>query len=256
MSFLSTNSSMSSIISRTSYNSIRAHHILALYTTFTVLKSTRVYRKVCDYILNFLSRSTSLALPIVYSGLVPDTLIRFAIRLRCRDHIQLLKCEGVEADHATKMGIVNSLKTMPVAINTGEANDQHYEVPAKFYDLCLGPRKKYSSGLWPDKSTTFEDSEVAMLDLYCERAELQDGMKIVDLGCGWGSLTLHVAQKYPNAKITGISNSHSQRDYILKTAKDRGLNVENITIVTCNVSDDKGALDVVKDNDRVCSVEM
>jgi len=247
---------MSSIISRTSYSSIRAHHILALYTTFTVLKSTRVYRKVCDYILNFLSRSTSLARPIVYSGLVPDTLIRFAIRLRCRDHIQLLKCEGVEADHATKMGIVNSLKTMPVAINTGEANDQHYEVPAKFYDLCLGPRKKYSSGLWPDKSTTFEDSEVAMLDLYCERAELQDGMKIVDLGCGWGSLTLHVAQKYPNAKITGISNSHSQRDYILKTAKDRGLNVENITIVTCNVSDDKGALDVVKDNDRVCSVEM
>lgn len=95
-----------------------------------------------------------------------------------------------------------------------------------------------------------------MLDLYCERAQLEDGMSIVDLGCGWGSLSLHLLEKYPNAKITGISNSNSQREYILKTAKDRGLNYQNIQIVTCNVSDDKGALDVVKDNDRVMSIEM
>lgn len=95
-----------------------------------------------------------------------------------------------------------------------------------------------------------------MLDLYCERAQLKDGMHIVDLGCGWGSLTLHLAEKYPNSKITGISNSNSQREYIMRTAKDRGLNVDNIKIVTCNVSDDKGALDVVKDNDRVMSIEM
>jgi len=256
MSFLSSTNSLSSVVCSTSYSSIRPHHILALYTTFSALKSTRAYRKLCDLILNLVSRSTTVALPIVYSGLVPDFLIRYAIRLRCRDHIQLLKCEGAEADHAAKMGIVSALKTMPVAINTEEANDQHYEVPAAFYDLSLGPCKKYSAGLWPNKSTTFEESEIAMLDLYCERAELEDGMSIVDLGCGWGSLTLHIAKKYPNAKITGISNSHSQRQYILNTAKERGLNVDNITIVTCNVSDDKGALDVVKDNDRVCSVEM
>lgn len=154
------------------------------------------------------------------------------------------------------MKIVQQLQTMPVAINTDEANDQHYEVPAEFYSLCLGPRKKYSSGLWPTPKTTFEESEVAMLDLYCERAQLKDGMHIVDLGCGWGSLTLHLAEKYPNSKITGISNSNSQREYIMRTAKDRGLNVDNIKIVTCNVSDDKGALDVVKDNDRVMSIEM
>jgi len=154
------------------------------------------------------------------------------------------------------MKIIEGLKTMPTAIATDEANDQHYEVPAAFYDLSLGPRKKYSSGLWPHKNTTFEESEVAMLELYCERAQLEDGMSIVDLGCGWGSLSLHLLEKYPNAKITGISNSHSQREYILKAAKDRGLNYQNIQIVTCNVNDDKGALDVVKDNDRVLSIEM
>ena len=95
-----------------------------------------------------------------------------------------------------------------------------------------------------------------MLDKYCELANVKDGMKVVDLGCGWGSLTLHLAERFPNAKITGISNSHSQREYILNTAKERGYNVENITIVTCNVADDKGALDVVKDNDLVMTVEM
>jgi cyclopropane-fatty-acyl-phospholipid synthase len=176
--------------------------------------------------------------------------------LRLRDHLLLLRDESCITEQDSKMKIVQQLKTMPVAINTDEANDQHYEVPSEFYTMCLGPRKKYSSGLWPSKNTTFEESEVAMLDLYCERAQLKDGMHIVDLGCGWGSLTLHLAEKYPNCKITGISNSHSQREYILQTAKDRGYNVDNITIVTCNVSDDKGALDVVKGNDRVMSIEM
>jgi cyclopropane-fatty-acyl-phospholipid synthase len=81
-----------------------------------------------------------------------------------------------------KMTIVKKLKTMPIAIATSEANEQHYEVPAKFYDLCLGPRKKYSSGLWPSKTTTFEESEVVMLEKYCDLAGVVDGMSIVDLG--------------------------------------------------------------------------
>ena len=129
-------------------------------------------------------------------------------------------------------------------------------MPAAFYDLSLGPRKKYSSGLWPTKETTFDESEVAMLEMYAERAQLEDGMHIVDLGCGWGSLSLFLLEKFPNAKITGISNSHSQRQYILEKAEEMGLNLDNINIITCNVSDDKGALDTVKDNDRVMSIEM
>jgi cyclopropane-fatty-acyl-phospholipid synthase len=86
--------------------------------------------------------------------------------------------------------------------------------------------------LWPDATTTFEESEIHMLDLYCERAGVRDGMKIVDLGCGWGSLTLHLAKKYPNAQITAISNSHSQREYIYNQAERRCLNVKNINIIT------------------------
>jgi len=192
----------------------------------------------------------------VYAGVVPDALIRLGIRIQCYNHLAVLRNADPEAELQQKLAVVKELKDMPIAIATDAANDQHYEVPAKFYDLCLGPCKKYSSGLWPTKQTTFEQSEVFMLDLYCERAGVKDGMHIVDLGCGWGSLTLHLIAKYPNCKITSISNSHSQREYILNTAKERGNNVENITVVTCNVADDKGALDVVKDNDLVMTVEM
>ena len=96
-----------------------------------------------------------------------------------------------------------------------------------------------------------------MLDLYCQRAGVTDsGMKIVDLGCGWGSLTLYLAEHYPSTKITSISNSHSQRKYILQTAKDRGLNVDNINGITCDVSNDKGLLDSVRENDMVMTVEF
>ncbi len=163
---------------------------------------------------------------------------------------------------------------MPIAIETDLANEQHYEVPARFYDLCLGPNKKYSSGLWPfaassmgkGRGMTWDDSlqrsEEAMLDLYMERAQIVDGMKIVDLGCGWGSLTLHIAKHFPNCQITSISNSNSQREYILNTARDRGYKVENIRVITCDVSrwDEKEyakeKLEGVEGNDRVMSIEM
>ena len=254
MSFLYNNKSLLPL--DRDYNSIRPHHLLLVYSIYSILKSSKMYRSITKSIVSLLSKSTDFLLPLVYAGFVPDSLIRLGIRLRLSDQLYILKKEGCEADHQSKMDIVKQLKTMPIALKTDEANEQHYEVPAAFYDLSLGPRKKYSSGLWTSPSTTFEESEVAMLELYCERAQLEDGMKIVDLGCGWGSLTLFLAEKYRNAKITGISNSHSQREYIMRTAKERGLNVENINIVTCNVADDKGALDVVKDNDRVLSIEM
>jgi cyclopropane-fatty-acyl-phospholipid synthase len=254
MSFL--HSSKSLLPLDRDYNSIRPHHLVIFYSMYSILKKSKFYQHIAKSIVSLLSKSTDILLPLVYSGLIPDGLIRLGIRLRLSDQLYILKQEGCESDHQSKMNIVTQLKTMPIAINTDEANDQHYEVPAAFYDLSLGPRKKYSSGLWTSSSTTFEESEIAMLELYCERAQLEDGMNIVDLGCGWGSLTLFLAEKYRNAKITGISNSHSQREYILRTAKERGLNVENINIVTCNVADDKGALDVVKDNDRVLSIEM
>ena len=203
------------------------------------------------------SRLTDYVLPLVYIGLVPDFLIRLGIRFQLKDRLIYSKSVNAEMEMEDKMKIIEGLRTNPtIAIETDAANDQHYEVPAEFYSLCLGPRKKYSSGLWPNKKTTFAESEELMLDLYCQRAKVVDGMNIVDLGCGWGSLTLWLCEKYPNAKITSISNSSSQREYILEDAKRRGLNYQNITIITCNVSDDKGALDDVKDNDLVMTVEM
>eukprot|EP00968_Pinguiococcus_pyrenoidosus_P011210 scaffold895_cov315-Pinguiococcus_pyrenoidosus.AAC.59 len=127
------------------------------------------------------------------------------------------------------------LRTYPIAVATDDANTQHYEVPAALYDCCLGPYKKYSSGYWPTPDTTFEESETAMLELYCERAQLEDGMAILDLGCGWGSVSLFVAEKYPNARVVGLSNSNSQREYIMQTAKAKGLS--NVEIITGNIAD-------------------
>ena len=238
------------------YDGVRPHHLALGYALLRMFASTSIAQKCSESILTLLSNLVEYCIPLVHAGLVPDFVIRFGIRVQLYDHLNILKGEHVEQELDQKLKIIHQLKTMPIAIETDAANEQHYEVPAKFYDLCLGPRKKYSSGFWPNKNTTFEESEVAMLEKYCKHADVKDGMKIVDLGCGWGSLTLHLAERYPNAKITGISNSHSQREYILSTAKKRGYNVENITIVTCNVSDDKGALDVVKDNDLVMTVEM
>lgn len=238
------------------YKDVRPHHVALGLAFLRLIASRSIMEKVSAKVLNWASLFSDVLLPLVYAGLVPDVLIRFGIRVRLYDHLNILKANRVEQELTNKMEIIQSLKTMPIAIETDAANAQHYEVPAKFYDLCLGPRKKYSSGLWPTESTTFEESEVAMLDHYCNLAGVKDGMNIVDLGCGWGSLTLHLAERFPDAKITGISNSRSQREYILETAKNRGYNVNNITIVTCNVSDDKGALDVVKDNDLVMTVEM
>ncbi len=132
--------------------------------------------------LRLLSHTSEALIPLVYRGLVPDALIRLGIRIQLYQHLSILKSDSAESELNNKLAIVQELHTMPIAIQTDAANAQHYEVPAKFYDLCLGPCKKYSSGLWPTPTTTFEESEIIMLDLYCQRAGVKDGMHIVDLG--------------------------------------------------------------------------
>lgn len=269
-----------------SYDGVRPHHVLALYASAHALASilsssrllARLRSRLADRATAWLSRLSDVCLPLLYaaptSHLVPDALVRAAIRVRCRHTLVELGERGAAADLERKMAIVRDLKAAPIAVSTAVANAQHYEVPAKFYDLCLGPNKKYSGGLWPFASSrrgrgrgmsyeeSLEASEVAMLDLYLERAQIRDGMRVVDLGCGWGSLTLHVAHRYPNCQVTAISNSHSQREYILRTAKERGYAVENINVITCDASkwqDEQYCQEMlagVKDNDRVISIEM
>ena len=139
-------------------------------------------------------------------GLLPDFVLRAGIH-------QLLACKlkdenrgGVEAQQEALMEFVRELKSLPIAVKTREANEQHYEVPTEFFKYVLGPRMKYSSGLWAGRHTTFAESEEAMLALSCERAKLEDGQRVLELGCGWGSLTLWMAEKYPNSRIIGVSN--------------------------------------------------
>lgn len=222
-----------------SYSQIRVHHIVALYGIVRLVSSTSLYRKLADKLLNYASNISEHLIPLVYYGIVPDFLIRAGIRLQLRDHLALLNTSSVDVELEHKLAIVQELRDMPIAIDTEKANAQHYEVPAAFYEKCLGPMKKYSCGYWPTSrktTTTLEESELHMLSLYCQRAQVQDGMHIVDLGCGWGSLTLYLIEKFPHAKITSISNSHSQRDYILTNAKQRGFNVENINVITVRMS--------------------
>jgi cyclopropane-fatty-acyl-phospholipid synthase len=138
----------------------------------------------------------------------------------------------------------------PLALNTEDANAQHYEVPAEFYSLCLGPRKKYSSCFYNTGHESLAQAEDAMLTITCERAQLKDGQKVLELGCGWGSLSLWMAERYPQSKITAVSNSHSQRAFIEGVAGVRKL--KNLTVITC----DMNQFSSTETFDRVVSVEM
>lgn len=131
------------------YQDIRPHQLVLAAALWNTFQSTSIYRKCADTVLKHLSTAAEVVgVPLVMKGLVPDALIRYGIRIQLRDRLASLRQEDVEAEGAAKMKIVEELHTLPIAIETDKANDQHYEVPAKFYDLSLGPCKKYSSGLW------------------------------------------------------------------------------------------------------------
>ena len=182
---------------------------------------------------------------------LPDSLIRRGIRRLLRQRLRDERSDDDAERRRRVDAFAEELRRLPVAVATKAANDQHYEVPAAFYRLCLGPRLKYSSCLYPKGNEDIPAAEEAMLALTCERAELTDGQDVLELGCGWGSLTLWMAEKYPRSRITGVSNSASQREHIESEARARGLT--NVRIITCdmNVFDaGAGAFD------RVVSVEM
>lgn len=184
-------------------------------------------------------------------GLLPDALIRYGIRRLCA---QRLADEGArDAGLADRRfnALIEELKRSPVAIETAAANEQHYEVPTEFFTLCLGKRLKYSSAYYPNGDESLDEAEEHMLRLYGERAELRDGQDILELGCGWGSLTLWMAENYPNARITAVSNSATQRAHIEAQCRERGLG--NVTVLTRDVN----VLDFPADSfDRCVSIEM
>ena len=183
-------------------------------------------------------------------GYIPDSLSRFGMR---RLIAQRLADESSGDTGARYRALVDELRLSPVAVHTDAANEQHYEVPAEFFRLHLGPRLKYSSALYGPGAATLSAAEEAMLETCALRAQVTDGLRILDLGCGWGSLSLWLAEKFPNAQVVGLSNSQGQRTFIEARAAERGL--KNLKIYTGNVVDfdfpaEEGAFD------RVMSVEM
>ncbi len=188
--------------------------------------------------------------PLLDRGWIPDVVMRACIRKLLRERLRLEDSGGVDAVSARFRAMVEDLSQAPVAIRTKDANEQHYELPPEFFKLCLGPRLKYSGAFWPQGGSTLGQAEEAMLGLSCERAEIRDGMDILELGCGWGSLTLWMAEKYPSARITAVSNSRPQREFILSEAARRG--VHPPTVITADAND----LSLTDQFDRVVSVEM
>ena len=186
-------------------------------------------------------------LPIYFAerGLLNDAIIRKGIRCLLAQRLRAAS----DLQRSTKEWI-DYLSNCPVAEETEAANSQHYEVPADYFCAVLGPHLKYSSGYWENSKTTLEEAETAMLRLSCKRAELAAGQAILELGCGWGSLSLWMAATYPDSSITAVSNSNSQRVYIEGQALARGLT--NLEVITCDIN----SFVPNKVYDRIVSVEM
>ncbi|KAJ0030564.1 hypothetical protein Pint_13738 [Pistacia integerrima] len=147
-------------------------------------------------------------------NLLPDAVIRRLSRLLLANRLRSGYKTSSELQLSELLQFVHSLREMPIAIKTDKPKAQHYELPTSFFKLVLGKNFKYSCCYFSDKSNTLEDAENAMLELYCERSQLKDGHTVLDVGCGWGSLALYIAQKYNNCKITGICNSRTQKEHI------------------------------------------
>jgi cyclopropane-fatty-acyl-phospholipid synthase len=183
-------------------------------------------------------------------GRIPDALLRRRIRRLCAQRLREELAGGLDAQATRFAERIEMLRHSPVAIHTDAANAQHYELPPAFFQLCLGKRLKYSSCYYPCGDESLEQAEDAMLALYGERAELADGQGILELGCGWGSLTLWMAERYPNARITAVSNSSQQREHIEARAREQGLT--NLRIITA----DMNVFETDAKFDRIVSVEM
>jgi len=178
---------------------------------------------------------------------LPDCLIRYGIRRLLARRLEREERAGREE---SADAFVAGLKRSPIAEATDKANEQHYELPAEYFREVLGPRLKYSCGWWSEETASLAASEEAMLRLTCQRAELQDGQEILELGCGWGSLTLWMAEMYPASTITAVSNSRTQRAFILEKAAEKGLG--NVEVITA----DMNTFRPEKKVDRIVSVEM
>ena len=184
-------------------------------------------------------------------GRLPDSMVRYGIRRLCKKRLKDEFIGHPEPQQDRFQKLIEELRRSPIAIETDTANEQHYEVATDFYLASLGKRLKYSCAYYPDANTTLDQAEEEMLALYSKRAELDNDQEILELGCGWGSLTLWMAENYPRSKITAVSNSSSQKSYIDQLCRKAGFN--NVTVITADVN----FLELESAQfDRVISIEM
>jgi cyclopropane-fatty-acyl-phospholipid synthase len=181
---------------------------------------------------------------------MPHWLIRWVVRRHFLNGIQRQVQKGIERQNTQKRALIRKFKRSPIALYAQDANLQHYEVPTEFFQMVLGKRMKYSCCYWLDNVTSLDEAEEAMLRLTCERARIKDGMRVLDLGCGWGSLTLWIAEHYPNCEVLAVSNSSTQGAFVRAQAERLGFT--SVQTLTANVAD----LELEQHFDRVLSIEM
>jgi len=188
-------------------------------------------------------------------GLVPDWVIRLGIRKLCGDRLRELAPVWEHEPSQQLKSYAQKLQVAKIAVKTTEANQQHYEVPTEFYLSVLGSNRKYSCTYFESTETSLDQAELTALNITVERAEIHDGMEILELGCGWGSLSLHMARKFPNARILAVSNSKTQRAFIERQAQSEGLT--NLRIATLDLANEVSETLIPAGHfDRVVSVEM
>jgi cyclopropane-fatty-acyl-phospholipid synthase len=192
----------------------------------------------------------SRAIQLAERGILPDWLIRIGIRLLDKKRLRMEDCGDATKQQEALRGFITQLRQSAIAVDTQKPNLQHYELPPTFFQRTLGRLLKYSGCYWPEGVDTLDHAEEAMLSLTCERAQLDDGMEVLDLGCGWGSLSLWIAEKYPHSDVLAVSNSPLQRDFIKNACLARGL--RNVEVVTADMND----FDTQRRFDRVISIEM
>lgn len=188
------------------------------------------------------------------AGVIPDPAIRFGIRQLSKKRLTEVDSNSIEKDEENRQKYVEELRKMPLAIHTKDANEQHYELPSKFFLHALGKNLKYSSCFWDEKTQTLDQAEDLALSETIKRAQIKDGHRILELGCGWGSLTLEMGKRFPNSQVVAISNSAPQKAFIDSEAKKR--NINNIHILTRDISRLESLAVEFPSFDRVVSVEM
>lgn len=184
------------------------------------------------------------------SGRVPDALVRIGIRRLVGQRLRQERDFDPQAREERGQRLLRELAASRIALETDAANTQHYEVPADFFRLALGRHLKYSCGYWEEGAADLDQAEADMLARYADRAELANGQRVLDLGCGWGSFSLWAASRYPASRFTAVSNSSGQRRFIESEARRLGL--DNLDVITADINE----LQLDGTFDRVVSVEM